>query len=84
MIKQTMNARKVRVASVTPSALLLSVFVLQLSNVGASLLDPTEIGRELQTFARDALGVDEMQVRKIEDFGESECMTAVQLLVLLV
>ena len=68
----------------TPSVLLLSVFALLLSAVGAGLLDPTEIGRELQTFARDALRVDEMQVRKIEDFGESECMTAVQLLVLLV
>ena len=79
-----MNTRKVRFASVTPYLLLLSFFVLLLSEVGASLLDPTEIGRELQTFARDALGVDEMQVRKIEDCGESECMTAVQLLVLLV
>ena len=58
-----MNAGKVRFVSVTPSVLLLSVFVLLLSEVGTSLLDPTEIGRELQTFARDALGVDEMQVR---------------------
>ena len=58
-----MNTRKVRFASVTPYLLLLSIFVLLLREVGASLLDPTEIGRELQTFARDALGVDEMQVR---------------------
>ena len=58
-----MNTRKVRFASVTPYLLLLSFFVLLLSEVGASLLDPTEIGKELQTFARDALGVDEMQVR---------------------
>lgn len=29
--------------------------------VNASLLDPTLIGKELQKFARDALGVDEMQ-----------------------
>ena len=57
-----MNARKVRFASETFSVLLLSVFVLLSSEVGASLLDPTQIGRELQTFARDALGVDEMQV----------------------
>ena len=63
MIERTMNTRKVRFASVTPYLLLLSFFVLLLSEVGASLLDPTEIGRELQTFARDALGVDEMQVR---------------------
>ena len=32
--------------------------------VNASLLDPTLIGKELQKFARDALGVDEMQVRQ--------------------
>jgi len=57
-----MNARKVHFASETFSVLLLSVFVLLSSEVGASLLDPTQIGRELQTFARDALGVDEMQV----------------------
>ena len=79
-----MKARKLRVVSLTPSILLLSIFTLLLSEVRASLLDPTEIGRELQTFARDALGVDEMQVRKIEDCGESECIIAVQLLVLLV
>ena len=28
----------------------------------ASLLDPKLIGKELQKFAKDALGVDEMQV----------------------
>ena len=61
-----MNARKDRFASVTPSILLLSVFIFLLSEAGASLLDPTKIGKELQTFARDALGVDEMQVRAIE------------------
>lgn len=79
-----MNARKVRFASETFSVLLLSVFVLLSSEVGASLLDPTQIGRELQTFARDALGVDEMQVRTIGNFCKSECMISVQLLVLLV
>lgn len=62
-----MNSRDVYFASVTNSVLFLSVFVVLLSEVGASLLDPTEIGRELQTFARDALGVDDMQVRTIED-----------------
>lgn len=67
MIKPTMNASKVRFASKTFSALLLSVCVLLLSEVGGSLLDPTQIGRELQTFARDALGVDEMQARTIEN-----------------
>jgi len=60
--ERMMNARKV---SESFSVFLLSVFFLPLSEVGASLLDPTQIGRELQTFARDALGVDEMQVRTI-------------------
>ena len=32
------------------------------SQVDSRLLDPTLIGRELQTFAKEALGVDEMQV----------------------
>lgn len=67
MIKPTMNASKVRFASKTFSVLLLLVCVLVLSEVSASLLDPTQIGRELQTFARDALGVDEMQARTIEN-----------------
>ena len=67
MIERTMNARKDRFASVPPSILLLSVFIFLLSEAGASLLDPTKIGKELQTFARDALGVDEMQVRTKED-----------------
>lgn len=62
-----MNASKVRFASKTFSVLLLLVCVLVLSEVSASLLDPTQIGRELQTFARDALGVDEMQARTIEN-----------------
>jgi len=79
-----MNARKVHFASETFSVLLLSVFVLLSSEVGASLLDPTQIGRELQTFARDALGVDEMQVRTIGNFAKSECMISVQLLVILI
>ena len=30
---------------------------------GGNLLDPTLIGRELQSFASDALGVDDLQVR---------------------
>ena len=30
---------------------------------GGILLDPTLIGRELQSFANDALGVDDLQVR---------------------
>ena len=30
---------------------------------GRNLLDPTLIGRELQSFSNDALGVDDVQVR---------------------
>ena len=30
---------------------------------GRNLLDPTLIGRELKSFAKDALGVDDLQVR---------------------
>lgn len=42
--------------------LLLALCILLASQTNASLLDPRLIGRELQTFARDALGVNEMQV----------------------
>ena len=38
---------------------LLSIFAL---HVTSGLLDPSLIGVELQKFARDALGVEEMQV----------------------
>ena len=78
MIKRTMTARKVRFASKTLCVFSLSVFVLLLSEVGGSLLDPTQIGGELQKFARDALGVDEMQVRTIENFAKSEWPTSVE------
>ena len=66
-----MDARKVRFASKTFCVPSLSLYVLLLSEVGGSLLDPSQIGRELQTFARDALGVDEMQVRTIENYVRS-------------
>lgn len=78
MIKLTMNARKVRFASKTLCVFSLSAFVLLFSEVGGSLLDPTQIGGELQKFARDALGVDEMQARTIENFAKSECPTFVK------
>ena len=38
-----------------------AIFVPQDS--GGILLDPTLIGRELKSFANDALGVDDLQVR---------------------
>ena len=42
-------------------------FVIFSCQVNASLLDPVLISKELQTFARDALGVDEMQVKAKTD-----------------
>lgn len=60
-----MNARNVRVRTKTSVMLLLSVCIIVLSQVNASFLDPSPIGIELQTFAKDALGVDEMQVREL-------------------
>ena len=37
--------------------------VLWSCQVSASLLDPSLISKKLQNFARDALGVEEMQVK---------------------
>ena len=47
-------------------ALLLVVFLMFSSQCDSRLLDPTRLGQELQTFANDALGVSEMQVRNNE------------------
>lgn len=71
MIEATMDPRKVRIRKKNFVMLLLYFCVIVLSQVDASLVDPSRIGMELQTFARDALGVDEMQVRK---FATSESM----------
>lgn len=57
-----MALSKDRVAITNAPVFLLSFCVMLFSLVRASLLDPTLIGMELQMFARDALGVDEMQV----------------------
>ena len=51
-----------------------AVFVLTVcaifeSQVDANLLDPSLIMRELRTFANDALGVDEIRVRKHSFFS---------------
>jgi thymidine phosphorylase len=49
----------------TFAAFLTAVYFMFSSQVDASLLvDPTSIGQELQSFATDALGVDEMQVSR--------------------
>ena len=47
----------------TFATFLLVIYFMCSSQVDADLLvDPTLIGQELQSFANDALGVDEMQV----------------------
>lgn len=76
MIEATMGARKVRLGKKNSVMLLLSFCFVVLSQVGASLVDPSRIGKKLQTFARDALGVDEMQVckKKKNLFDKSVCM----------
>lgn len=62
-VEDTMVMSKVRLAIVTCPMFFLSFgMIMLLSQVDASLFDPTLIGNELQMFARDALGVDEMQV----------------------
>ena len=43
----------------------LACFVFSFQACRSLLIDPTLIGQELQTFAKEALGVDEMQVLKI-------------------
>lgn len=56
------------VAHVKNSVIIVSIFYFVLIwslQVSASLLDPSLISRELQSFARDALGVEEMQVKLI-------------------
>ena len=61
---ETMDARKGHFRNKSSTMLVFCVFFLVLSQVDASLVDPSRIGMELQMFARDALGVDEMQVRR--------------------
>lgn len=49
----------------TFATFLLVIYFIFSSQVDADLLvDPTLIGQELQSFAKDALGVDEMQVSR--------------------
>lgn len=49
----------------TLGTFLLVIYFMCSSQVDADLLvDPTLIGQELQSFAKDALGVDEMQVSR--------------------
>ena len=46
------------------AAFVLTVCAIFPSQVDADLLNPSLIMRELRTFVNDALGVDELQVRK--------------------
>ena len=54
-------AAKIRKLSAVLFIVACAIFVLQES--AGNLLDPTLIGRELQSFANDALGLDDLQVR---------------------
>lgn len=63
IIEATMDARIVRSTNKNSAMLLLSIFIFVLNQVDGNLVDPSQIGRELQMFARDALGIDEMQVK---------------------
>ena len=52
-----------RLVTGTTFALSCAVLFNVWATVNGSLFDPTLIGRKLQMFARDGLGVDDMQVR---------------------
>lgn len=69
-IEAKMAASKVQLANTNSAVLLLSFCIIITSQADANLLDPTLIGRELQMFARDALGVDEMQVSSLRGTAE--------------
>ena len=49
--------------------------VVSLWQANAGLLDPISIGNELQKFARDALGTDQMQVSKFVLFFSPKTTT---------
>jgi len=65
-----MTASNRRSANAISAVLFLSFCIIFTSQADANILDPTLIGRELQTFARDALGVDEMQVGSLPGSAE--------------
>jgi len=62
------DRKKVPVNAITSVVLLCIIFS---SQADANLLDPTLIARELQMFASDALGVDEMQVGSLPGTAKS-------------
>lgn len=61
------------------AVLFLSFCIIFTSEANANLLDPTLMGRELQTFARDALGVDEMQVGSPPESAEEVTFFSIML-----
>lgn len=63
-----MADRKIQPVNAITSVLLLCIIFS--SQADANLLDPTVIARELQMFASDALGVDEMQVGSLSATAE--------------
>ncbi len=57
------SVNRINAPNLTFFFLLFVVCIVCLSKVdGQLLIEPTDIGKKLQTFAKDALGVDEMQV----------------------
>ena len=68
-----MADRKKQPVNAITSVLLLCIIFS--SQADADLLDPTLIARELQIFARDALGVDEMQVGSLQGTAKSVSMS---------
>lgn len=68
-----MADRKKQPVNAITSVLLLCIIFS--SQADANLLDPTLIARELQIFARDALGVDEMQVGSLPGTAKSVSMS---------
>ena len=67
-----MSAGKNQPANAFSAVLLLSSCIIFSSQVNANLLNPTLLGKELQAFASDALGVDEMQVGSLPGTRESK------------
>jgi len=65
-----MSVSNHRPANAIYAVLFLSFCIIFTGQADANILDPSLIGRELQTFARDALGVDEMQVGSLPGSAE--------------
>ena len=76
MMEAKMTAGKNQPENAIFAVHLLSFCIMFTSQADANLLDPTLIARELQTFASDALGVDEMQVGFLPGSAEGVIISA--------